>query len=130
MRGDKNFKGSDPSDPSVYFLFCDHDTEFCWFTKTRLRLEFVSADTTRPLMLYILHTILIFLNYVVYLQDHIISKIDFKYIILAVAISDLDSCLASEKFINNHLWNSLTFRFENTTLAWSCHELMNYKLYL
>ena len=23
MRGDRNFKGSDSSDPSVYFLFCD-----------------------------------------------------------------------------------------------------------
>ena len=24
MRGDINFKDSDSSDPSVYFLFCDH----------------------------------------------------------------------------------------------------------
>ena len=29
MRVDTNFKGSDSSDPSVYFLFCDANTLHC-----------------------------------------------------------------------------------------------------
>ena len=38
MRGDRNFKGSDSSDPSVYFLFCDESTTFPFIIILRISL--------------------------------------------------------------------------------------------
>ena len=39
MRGDKNFKGSDSSDPSVYFLFCDLKTLNNYVHSEKFKLE-------------------------------------------------------------------------------------------